>query len=127
VLAVNAAEILKAYALIAYEHQAGELAALLHRGGTTPRHQQLLRLIEALLSEGGQLRDDVAPAELGASACTSSPQPPACPPWPRPAGSSWHARRVRTSRRRRPQRAALIGDRACGTGDALTGSAGFAS
>jgi AcrR family transcriptional regulator len=60
--------VLEAYALIAHEHHGTELAALLHRGDHAARAQQHLSdLIEGLLTEAaqtGDLRDDVAPAEL---------------------------------------------------------------
>jgi AcrR family transcriptional regulator len=69
--------VLEAYALISYEHHSHELhgtelAALLHRGDHVARaQQQLSDFIRDLLTEGaetGELRDDVAPAEL-ASYC----------------------------------------------------------
>lgn len=64
--------VLEAYALISQEHHGTELAALLHRGEHVARAQQHLSdFIRDLLSEGaaaGDLRDDVAPAEL-ASYC----------------------------------------------------------
>ena len=64
--------VLEAYALISHEHHGTELAALLHRGAHVARAQQhLLDLIRDLLAEAaesGDLRDDVAPAEL-ASYC----------------------------------------------------------
>ena len=60
--------VLEAYALISHEHHGTELAALLHRGEHVARAQQQLRdFIRDLLTEGaktGDLRDDVAPAEL---------------------------------------------------------------
>jgi AcrR family transcriptional regulator len=60
--------VLEAYALIHHEHHGTELAALLHRGQHVARaRQQLSDFIRDLLSEGaatGDLRDDVAPAEL---------------------------------------------------------------
>jgi len=60
--------VLEAYALISHEHHGTELAALLHRGDHVARAQQHLSdLIEGLLTEAaqtGDLRDDVAPAEL---------------------------------------------------------------
>ena len=72
----NAAErleaVLEAYALIAHEHHGSELAALLHHGVHVARAQQhLLTFIRDLLIEGakaGDLRNDIAPAEL-ASYC----------------------------------------------------------
>jgi AcrR family transcriptional regulator len=64
--------VLRAYALIAYEHHGTELAALLHRGEHVARAQrQLGDLIRDLLTEGaatGALRHDVPPDEL-ASYC----------------------------------------------------------
>jgi AcrR family transcriptional regulator len=64
--------VLEAYALIHYEHHGTELAALLHRGEHVARAQQhLSEFVRDLLTEGaeaGDLRDDVAPAEL-ASYC----------------------------------------------------------
>ena len=67
------AAVLEAYALIAHEHHGSELAALLHRGVHVARAQQhLLTFIRDLLIEGakaGDLRDDIAPAEL-ATYCT---------------------------------------------------------
>ena len=64
--------VLEAYALIQHEHHRTELAALLHRGEHVARAQQhLIDFIRDLLAEGaeaGDLRDDVAPAEL-ASYC----------------------------------------------------------
>jgi len=64
--------VLEAYALISHERHGTELAAVLHRGEHVARaQQQLSDLIRDLLSEGaesGDLRDDVAPAEL-ASYC----------------------------------------------------------
>jgi AcrR family transcriptional regulator len=60
--------VLEAYALIQYEHQGAELAALLHRGQHFARAQQhLIELIRDLLAEvaeTGELRDDVPPVEL---------------------------------------------------------------
>jgi len=60
--------VLEAYALISHEHHGTELAALLHRGEHVARAQQQLRdFIRDLVTEGaktGDLRDDVAPAEL---------------------------------------------------------------
>jgi AcrR family transcriptional regulator len=65
--------VLHAYALITYERPHGtELAALLHRGEHVARAQQhLTDFIRDLLAEGaqaGDVRDDVAPAEI-ASYC----------------------------------------------------------
>jgi AcrR family transcriptional regulator len=64
--------VLEAFALICYEHHGTELAAHLHRGEHVARaQQQLSDFIRDLLAEGatsGDLRDDVAPAEL-ASYC----------------------------------------------------------
>jgi len=64
--------VLEAYALISYEHHGTELAALLHRGKHVARaRQQLSDLIRDLLTEAaetGNVRDDIAPAEL-ASYC----------------------------------------------------------
>ena len=64
--------VLEAYALIHHEHHGTELAALLHRGEHVARAQQhLSNVIRDLLTEAadsGDLRDDVAPAEL-ASYC----------------------------------------------------------
>jgi len=64
--------VLEAYALIHHEHHGTELAALLHRGEHVARAQQHLSdVIRDLLAEAadsGDLRDDVAPAEL-ASYC----------------------------------------------------------
>jgi len=66
--------VLEAYALISHhrEHHGTELAALLHRGEHVARaQQQLIELIRDLLTEvaaTGDVRDDVAPAEL-ASYC----------------------------------------------------------
>ena len=64
--------VLEAYALISHEHHGTELAAHLHRGEHVARaQQQLSDFIRDLLAEGaeaGDLRDDVAPAEL-ASYC----------------------------------------------------------
>ncbi len=60
--------VLEAYALIRHEHHGSDLAALLHRGEHIARaHQQLSDFIRDLLTEGaeaGELRDDIAPAEL---------------------------------------------------------------
>ncbi len=64
--------VLEAYALISYEHHGTDLAALLHRGEHVARAQQhLTDLIQDLLTEAaeaGDVRSDVAPAEL-ASYC----------------------------------------------------------
>jgi len=60
--------VLIAYALIAHEHHGTELAALVHRGEHVAQaQQQLSDLIRDLLTEAaatGDLRGDVAPAEL---------------------------------------------------------------
>lgn len=62
--------VLTAYALSRNEHDAGELAALLHRGAHVARAQRRLReLVAELLAEGaarGDVRADVAPPELAA-------------------------------------------------------------
>jgi AcrR family transcriptional regulator len=62
------AAVLEAYALICHERHDTELAALLHRGDHVTRAQQhLSELIRELLTEVakiGDLRTDVAPAEL---------------------------------------------------------------
>ncbi|MDQ4009455.1 MAG: TetR/AcrR family transcriptional regulator [Actinomycetota bacterium] len=64
--------VLQAYALISHQHHGTELAALLHRGEHVAQAQQKLSdMIRDLLTEGtetGDVRDDVAPAEL-ASYC----------------------------------------------------------
>jgi AcrR family transcriptional regulator len=64
--------VLKAYALIAYEHHGTELAALLHHGAHVARAQQQLKdLLQDLLTQAagsGDVRNDVAPDEL-ASYC----------------------------------------------------------
>jgi AcrR family transcriptional regulator len=64
--------VLEAYALMSHQHHGTELAALLHGGEHVARAQrQLTDFIRDLLTEGartGELRDDVAPAEL-ASYC----------------------------------------------------------
>ena len=64
--------VLEAYALISHQHHGTELAALLHRGKHVARaRKQLSDLIRNLLTEAaesGDVRDDVAPAEL-ASYC----------------------------------------------------------
>jgi AcrR family transcriptional regulator len=70
------AAVLEAYALITHERPHGtELAALLHRGEhITQAQRHLTGLIEDLLTEAaraGDVRDDVAPAEL-ASYCLHS-------------------------------------------------------
>ena len=60
--------ILETYALISHQDHGSELVALLHRGEHVTRaHQELSNLIRDLVVEGakrGQLRDDIAPAEL---------------------------------------------------------------
>ncbi|MPY94297.1 MAG: TetR family transcriptional regulator [Acidimicrobiia bacterium] len=60
--------VLEAYALISHEHHGTELAALLHRGEHVTRaHHHLAEFIRDLVSEAaqaGDVRDDVAPAEL---------------------------------------------------------------
>jgi len=60
--------VLEAYALMAREHHASELAALLHRGAHVAQAQRQLKdFIRDLLIEGaeaGALRADVAPDEL---------------------------------------------------------------
>jgi AcrR family transcriptional regulator len=60
--------VLEAYALIQQAHGGNELAALLHRGEHVVRAQrELYGFIEELVHEGaaaGELRDDIAPAEL---------------------------------------------------------------
>ena len=64
--------VLEAYALVSHERHDAQLSALLHRGEHVARaRQQLTNLIQDLLAEAaetGDLRDDVAPAEL-ASYC----------------------------------------------------------
>jgi len=64
--------VLEAYALIHHEHHGTELAALLHRGAHVARAQQhlsdVIRDLLAEAAESGDVRDDVAPAEL-ASYC----------------------------------------------------------
>lgn len=64
--------VLEAYALSQHEHRDEASAALLHQGEHVDRAQQhLRRFIGGLVAEGaaaGELRDDVAPAEL-ASYC----------------------------------------------------------
>jgi AcrR family transcriptional regulator len=63
--------VLRTYALIAYEsnrHHDTEIAALLHRGEHVTRAQQhlhtMVRDLVADAAESGQLRGDIAPAEL---------------------------------------------------------------
>ena len=62
--------VFSAYALIAHQHPDNELAAMLHRGRHIAQAEQHLRdLVIALIVDGaraGELRDDVAPAELAA-------------------------------------------------------------
>jgi AcrR family transcriptional regulator len=62
------AVVLERYALILYEHQGSELAALLHQGPHFDRAQQHLnRLVADMVADGaagGELRNDVAPEEL---------------------------------------------------------------
>ncbi len=69
------AAVLEAYAVIAFEHHGTELAALLHRGEHVARAQQhlsdLIRDLLAKAAETGDVRDDVAPAEL-ASYCLNA-------------------------------------------------------
>ncbi|HEX9765528.1 MAG TPA: TetR/AcrR family transcriptional regulator [Nitriliruptorales bacterium] len=64
--------VLEAYAFTSHEHHGTELAAMLHRGEHVARAEQhLLDFVGDLVAEGarvGELRDDVAPAEL-ASYC----------------------------------------------------------
>ena len=64
--------VLEGYALIQHKRMASEVGALLHRDQHVGRAQQHLSdLVRRLLAEGvkaGQIRDDVAPAEL-ASYC----------------------------------------------------------
>jgi AcrR family transcriptional regulator len=64
--------VLDAYSLIAHERHATELATLLHRGDHVVRAQQRLHdFISDLIAKGaaaGELRNDIAPAEL-ASFC----------------------------------------------------------
>ena len=64
--------VLEAYAFISRSHQDTELAALLHRGAHMAKAKQHLSdFIRDLVIEGakaGELRDDIAPAEL-ASYC----------------------------------------------------------
>ena len=67
--------VLETYAFMNHEHHGSELAAALHRGEHVARAQQhLSEFIQELLIEGaasGDLRDDVAPAEL-ASYCINA-------------------------------------------------------
>src|SRR5439155_11794606 len=60
--------VLEAYALILHHHEPTELAAFLHRGEHMVRAQRRLNaLVRNLLAEGvetGDIRNDVAPAEL---------------------------------------------------------------
>ncbi len=62
--------VLEAYAFISYEYHGAELAALVHQGEHFARAQQHLNdLVRDLLKEAvdtGDVRDDVAPAELAA-------------------------------------------------------------
>jgi AcrR family transcriptional regulator len=62
------AVVLEAYALIQHEHHRGELAALLHRGDHVRRAERHLHdFVRDLVTAGvqaGDLRKDVAPAEL---------------------------------------------------------------
>jgi AcrR family transcriptional regulator len=62
--------VLVAFALLSREYHDTELATLLHRGDHVARAQQhLRRLVADLIAQGardGDLRDDVAPAELAA-------------------------------------------------------------
>ena len=62
--------VLNAYALIAHQRHDSELATLLHRGEHLARAQQHLREFVAELigqaAQAGEVRDDVAPAELAA-------------------------------------------------------------
>lgn len=64
--------VLEAYAFISHAHHGTELAAVVHQGAHIVRAQQQLDdLLRDLIVEGaaaGELRDDVAPAEL-ASYC----------------------------------------------------------
>jgi AcrR family transcriptional regulator len=64
--------VLSAYALIAFEHQTTDLAALVHRTEHAAQaQQQLHRMVQDLLSQAadaGSVRDDVPPDEL-ASFC----------------------------------------------------------
>ena len=69
------AAVLEAYAFISHEHHNTELAALVHRGEHYARAQQhlsdLIRDLLAAAAETGDVRDDVAPAEL-ASYCLNA-------------------------------------------------------
>ena len=60
--------VLTTYALIQHQHHDSELAALLHRGEHITRAQQQLHdFITGLIADGaaaGDIRDDIAPAEL---------------------------------------------------------------
>lgn len=63
--------VLRAYALIAYEsnrHHDTEIAALLHRGAHVTRAQQhlhtMVRDLLAAAAKAGEVRGDIAPAEL---------------------------------------------------------------
>ena len=60
--------VLEAFALMSHQHHGSELAALLHRGEHFARAERQLRdFIRDLVREGakaGDLRNDVAPAEL---------------------------------------------------------------
>jgi len=62
--------VLTAYAKISHQHPDNELAAMLHRGAHVAHAEQRLRgFIADLIADGaraGELRDDVAPAELAA-------------------------------------------------------------
>ena len=62
--------VLQAFALMSHEHHGSELAALLHRGEHVAQAQLHLRnFMRDLLAEGaatGDVRKDVAPAELAA-------------------------------------------------------------
>lgn len=79
--------VLEAFALISHQQHSAELVALLHRGDHVARaHQHLNHMIRDLIAEGakaGDLRDDVAPAELASyclhalSAASSLPSKPA--------------------------------------------------
>ena len=79
--------VLTAYALISHQHHGTELAAMLHRGEHVPQAQQQLHdFIRELVAEGatsGDLRNDVAPAELASyclhalTAASSMPSTPA--------------------------------------------------
>jgi len=64
--------VLEAYALIRHEHHGAELTALLHRGEHVTRAErhlhELLRNLLTECAEAGEVRNDVAPAEL-ASYC----------------------------------------------------------